>query len=189
MSETEVKVVKYPDRKNLVLRWIDPETGRKRTKSAKTTRRREAERMAAKLEADIKAGLLSGPPAVTWKEFKQAYQDDYLSSLADATFCTVGTTFAHVERILKPKLLKDLTGAAIATWQTKLRAEGSGGGHDRDSFQALESIPAMGLRYGAAGVGPEDQDAQEVQSGQDEGQGRHPGRVREDAGQNRIGGR
>ena len=30
----------------------------------------------------------------------------------------------HVEKILKPKLLKDLTGAAIASWQTKLRAEG-----------------------------------------------------------------
>ena len=27
MSEIEVKVVKYPDRKNLVLRWIDPGNG------------------------------------------------------------------------------------------------------------------------------------------------------------------
>jgi integrase len=124
MNELEVKVVKYPDRKNLVLRWIDPDTGNKKTKSAKTTRRREAERKAAKLEADLKAGLLSGPPAVTWQEFKQAYQDDCLSSLSDATFSTVGTTFMYVEKILKPKLLKDLTGAAIATWQTKQRAEG-----------------------------------------------------------------
>jgi hypothetical protein len=53
MNETEVKVVKYPDRKNYVLRWIDPETGNKKTKSAKTTRRREAEREATRLEADL----------------------------------------------------------------------------------------------------------------------------------------
>ena len=124
MNEFEVKVVKYPDRKNLVLRWIDPDTGNKKTKSAKTTRRREAERKAAKLEADLKDGLLSGPPAVTWQEFKQAYQDDYLSSLADSTFRIVNTTFNQVEEVLKPKLLKDLTSALIATWQTRLRTRG-----------------------------------------------------------------
>ena len=60
MNEIEVKVVKYPDRKNLVLRWIDPETGRKRTKSAKTTRKREAQRLAGKLEADLAAGKVAG---------------------------------------------------------------------------------------------------------------------------------
>lgn len=124
MNETKVSVVRYKDRKNLVLRWTDPDTECKRTKSAKTPRRREAEREAAKLEADLKAGLLSGPPAVTWEEFKQAYQDDCLSGLADATFRTVSTTFAYVEKFLKPKLVKDLTAAGIATWQTKLRADG-----------------------------------------------------------------
>ena len=72
----------------------------------------------------MKAGLLSGPPAVTWQEFKQAYQDDYLSSLSDSTFSAVSTAYKYVDAIVKPKLLKDLTAAAIAAWQTKMRVEG-----------------------------------------------------------------
>ena len=83
MSEMEVKVVKYPDRKNLVLRWIDPETGHKRTKSAKTTRRREAERMAARIEADLKAGKMATAGKTSWEDFRQRYEEDYVSGLAD----------------------------------------------------------------------------------------------------------
>ncbi len=59
MNKTEVKVVKYPDRKNLVLRWIAPETGHKKTRSAKTSRRREAERAAARMEANLAVGKMA----------------------------------------------------------------------------------------------------------------------------------
>ena len=122
--KTRVAVVRYRDRKHLVLRWHDPETGRQRTKSAKTTRRRDAEREAARLEADLKAGKLSGPPAWTWAHFKAQYQEQHLSGLADRTFRTMLTVAGHVERICAPALVSSLTSDKISRFQSTLRAEG-----------------------------------------------------------------
>jgi hypothetical protein len=82
----KVGVVKYDDRPNLVLLWTDPETGRLRTKSAGTPRRRDAERAAAKLEAEISDGKHSAMASVTWQEFRTCYEEDSLSGLADRTF-------------------------------------------------------------------------------------------------------
>ena len=48
MNEITVHVVTYPDRDNLVMRYVDPMTGKQRRRSTKTTKRREAEKLAAK---------------------------------------------------------------------------------------------------------------------------------------------
>ena len=113
-SEVKVSVVKYPDRDNLVLRWTDPATGRQRTKSAKTKRRREAERAAERLERELAERKPDGPETVTWAEFLEAYQDEHLSGLARATSKICQTMFGHIERIVKPKMLTDLTGRATS---------------------------------------------------------------------------
>ena len=55
-SEIEVRVVKYPDRKYLMMRYIDPITGKQIARSTRTTKRWEAERLAAKWEAELREG-------------------------------------------------------------------------------------------------------------------------------------
>ena len=145
----EVKVAKYPDRKNLVLRWTDSVTGKPKTKTSGTTRRREAERAAAKLEANLLSGQSDSCPAITWKDFRNRYETDYLSTLADGTYRSVCTTFTYVEEITAPELLRDLTAANIATWQSRLRMEGLAaatvGLHSRQLKAALNWAHDMGL--------------------------------------------
>lgn len=124
MNTTKVTVVKYGDRKNLVLRWTDPEWGRVRTKSAGTSRRREAERAAAALESEIAAGRHGTAASLTWQEFRSCYEEDCLSGLADRTFSIVQTVFKTVERLCNPRKLFDLTALRITSMQTALRQEG-----------------------------------------------------------------
>ena len=78
MSTFKVRAVKYSDRKNLVLRWTDA-NGNPKTKTSGTPRRREAERAAVRLEADLHNEKHEGPPAITWRAFRRAYERDYLA--------------------------------------------------------------------------------------------------------------
>jgi hypothetical protein len=72
----------------------------------------------------LKAGKLSGPPAVTWQEFRQPYQDEHLSGLSDRTFQLMQTVTNQLDRICSPSLLIDITSEKVSTFQAKLRAEG-----------------------------------------------------------------
>ena len=54
-NEIKVSVVKYRDRKNLMMRYKDPISGVLYARTTKTTNKRDAERAAAKWEADAVA--------------------------------------------------------------------------------------------------------------------------------------
>jgi hypothetical protein len=50
-------VQKFPDRANLVLQWSDPDTGKRRSKTAGTRDRNLAELRRADLEAALNSGV------------------------------------------------------------------------------------------------------------------------------------
>ena len=65
-STIHVRVKKYGDRRNLVLYYRDPVTENVVTRSAGTTRRREAERAAAQWERELRSGR-----PITTEEFER----------------------------------------------------------------------------------------------------------------------
>ena len=85
-NEIKVVVVKYPDRKNLTMRFTDPMTGKQIARSTRTANHRQAERCAAKWEAELQEGRYKRPSMTTWEEFRERYEQEYLSGLADGTF-------------------------------------------------------------------------------------------------------
>ena len=86
MSEQiRVTVIEYADRKNLLLSYRDPNTGRLKTKSAGTADRKTAEKAAAVFEAELRDGRYSSPSRTTWKEFCERYEAEVLSGLASGT--------------------------------------------------------------------------------------------------------
>ena len=60
-EEIKVTVCKYPDRPNLVLRYIDPLTGKQKTKSAGTSDEGEAIKAAGKWEDELRTGRYRRP--------------------------------------------------------------------------------------------------------------------------------
>jgi len=122
-NSIRVHVVRYPDRKNLVMRYTDPSNGKQVQRSTGTNKKREAERIAAKWEADLQEGRYRKPGGMMWEEFIDRYDTEVLSGLADKTAPVVYTVFNSVERILNPQHLREMTTDRISVFQSTLRKE------------------------------------------------------------------
>ena len=117
-------VVNFPDRKNLMLRYIDPITHKQKYKSSGTTNRKEANKAAGKWEAELKEGRYAAPCHLSWAEFRRRYEDEALPALAERTAEPRAAAMNHVEAILSPRKLSDPTAEALSRLQSDMRKLG-----------------------------------------------------------------
>lgn len=123
-DEIRVHVVKYPDRDNLVMRYLDPLTNKHVTKSARTTKQSEAEKAAGKWEAELRDGRYKAICRMTWKEFRKKYETEVLPGFADGTGDCKATVMNHLEKAINPQRVADITTARLSAFVAKLRADG-----------------------------------------------------------------
>lgn len=155
METIKVHVVEFSDRKFYMMQYVDPLTGRKKTRSAKVERtgrkreRTQAERAAAQWEADLREGRYKEPSKVSWEEFRERYETEVLPSLADSTEEKVCCVFNVVERLLRPTRLRDLTADRLSYYQRRLREmgrrESTIDGHLAHLIAAMNWAVEMGL--------------------------------------------
>jgi integrase len=126
MSENELKVtvIRRSGRRFLTMRFVDPVTGKQKTRSTKTSSRRDAERVAAKWEAELQEGRYHEPSRITWDEFRERYEDEKLSSLSSNTAEATSAAFNHLEKIVNPRNLNALNPAILSRFQAELRKTG-----------------------------------------------------------------
>ena len=118
-----VHVVDY-DRKSLYMRYRDLQTGKQHTRSTGTSKRRDAERAAAKWEAELREGRYHAPSKTTWIEFRERYEREVLLSHKQTSHAKACIVLGQLERILKPKVLRDLTADRLSHYQAVLRERG-----------------------------------------------------------------
>jgi len=129
MSDVNVTVVEFSDRRCYQMQWRDPITRRKKTKSSGVERTgkkrelREAERKAGILQKELCEGTYKHRNKITWAEFRERYEAEELSGLTDGTFKKVGTVFSKVEEVLKPSRLSELNKAAIGKLKASMRRD------------------------------------------------------------------
>lgn len=127
MDEIKVRVVEFGDRKHYQMQYRDPMNGRKVTRSTgvecsgRKRERTEAERVAAKWEAEVREGRYHSPSKITWQDFRERYEREVLSGLAQTTDLKVSGVFNAIENILNPTRLNELTAARLSHFQAKLR--------------------------------------------------------------------
>jgi integrase len=126
MSENEIKVTvsKLADRPRFIMRYIDPVTGKRHSRSTEATTRRDAERAAAKWEAELQEGRYQATSNITWNEFRERYESEKLASLAKPTADSAATAMNHLERLITPRNLTVLTSTILSKFQAKMRLEG-----------------------------------------------------------------
>ena len=79
MNDTiKVHVVKYPNRKNLVLRYYDGDRGKQVAKSAGTADLKEANKLAILWEAELREGRYAKPSRMAWATFRESYSTNVL---------------------------------------------------------------------------------------------------------------
>jgi integrase len=123
-DEIKVTVCRYPDRDNLVLRYIDPVTGKQKTKTAGTPDESEAIKAAGKWEDELRSGRYAPPSRMTWQDFRKRHRAEFQSGVAVRTGKKFATAFNVVERLMKPTRLRDVTTEAVSRWILALRDEG-----------------------------------------------------------------
>jgi len=148
-GEIKVSVFKYPDRRNLVLGYDDPLTGKRVTKSAKTSDPTAAERAAAVWQDELTSGRYVAPLKMTWQDFRQRYEKEKLQSLAPGSLLAARITLDYIEEIVNPDRLAKITADVVSRFQSKLRDRGiketTTAHHMRNVKAALRWAVSMGL--------------------------------------------
>jgi integrase len=131
MSEKRVSVWihHYADRAHLILMWVDPDTGRRKSKSAETADPKVAEDKRVDLESDLNNGRHQEASRMAWERFRELITEQYVSQLRPATRHVYANVFNLFERICNPRRLRSITEQTISTFATGLRkTAGNGGG-------------------------------------------------------------
>jgi hypothetical protein len=147
MSEgIRVYVVKYPDRKMLAMRYRDPVTGKQVARSTGETRRKEADRVAAKWEAELREGRYASPSKTTWADLVDRYSAEKLAGLSHGTNSKVESLLSVVDQLMNPSGLK--VAQVDARWVSRLRTELRNAGRAETTIDGhCRHLKAM-LRWG-----------------------------------------
>jgi integrase len=126
MTEARITVyiLEQKDRHFLKLEWVEPETGRRRSKSAKTANRADAEKARADLEYELNHGLASEPSKMPWERFRGLYEDEKLAGAREATRKKAGYVFDAFEELAHPRTLGVISERTLSRYATQLREKG-----------------------------------------------------------------
>jgi integrase len=118
-----VWVQRFKDRPHLVLQWTDPDTGRRKSQSAKTADEGEAEDARADLEADLNAGRYQEVSRMTWERFRELFEEEYVAPLRENTRRNYAATLDAFERLCSPRSLRGVSERTVSAFAAGLRKE------------------------------------------------------------------
>jgi integrase len=119
-----VWVQRFKDRERLVLQWLDPETGRRRSKSAGTADLKEAEKACADLEYEMNHGIAHEANRMPWETFRNIYEEEKLTGSREGTRKKAGYVFDAFEALARPRILGQVTERTLSRYVTQLREKG-----------------------------------------------------------------
>ncbi|HCK40547.1 MAG TPA: hypothetical protein DHW22_02830, partial [Planctomycetaceae bacterium] len=123
-EEIKVHVVEFKDRKNLVMRYLDPLTNKHVGRSTGTSKKSDAVKVAAKWEAELQEGRYQKPSFASWEDFREKYETEVLPGLAATTAQKVSSVFNTLERILNPTRVNKITPSRLSYLVAQMRKDG-----------------------------------------------------------------
>jgi len=116
-----VWVQRFKDRPHLMLQWIDPETGRRKSKSAETADEKKAEQVRADHESDLNNGRYQEASKLDWERFRELFEEEYLAGLRLSTREKYTTVLDVFEQICAPAKLRAVTERTISSFVKGMR--------------------------------------------------------------------
>jgi integrase len=126
-----VWVQRFKDRPHLMLQWSDPETGRRKSKSAGTADEGEAER--ADLEYELNHGLHKQTAQMSWERFRELFEQEFVAQRRANTRRNYRVTLDLFEQVCRPSSLRSVSGRTVSAFAAGLRRLPGCGGAMRDS--------------------------------------------------------
>jgi integrase len=127
MSKADKRIVvwvqHFKDRDSLVLQWIDPDTGKRKSVSAGTNYKPMAECKARELEYELNHGLHKEASNISWEKFRQLFEAEYLSGRRANTIDNYADTFNSFEQLCNPTSLRGITARTLSAFVGALRKQ------------------------------------------------------------------
>ncbi len=123
MKKNTVRVRHRPDREHLQLAFTDPLTGRTLTKSAGSSKPKDAERAAAVWELEL--SQRSGLTTTGWDIFRSRFEDEHLETVGQGTakqYMYALDRFAQI--IGRPRDINLINGSTMSQFAAQLRKSG-----------------------------------------------------------------
>lgn len=142
-AKIKVYVIDY-NRRFLVLQWTDPTTGKRVTRSSKTTKRREASIKAAELEKKLNETRATGDGSISWSTFFNLYQLRELSGHEPVTERWHTSKLTVFESKMHPTTLADVNSICLARYVAQLR----GAKYTEETIRGHMVAVRIALRWG-----------------------------------------
>jgi len=145
-DELRVHVRGPAGRVHWMLQWKDTVTGLTKSRSSgvrrigKNGNRAEAERVAAKLQAELEGGLLPHAGKMAWEAFRERYEMEHVPSLAAETGAKIQVVFGLVDRVLHVERLRDIDERRLSYLAAALRKEGKSESTIHSYLSTLKAI-------------------------------------------------
>jgi integrase len=124
-----VWVQQFKDRGSLMLQWIDPDTGKRKSKSAKTDDPDKAEQKRADLEYELNNGKYQEVSRMSWERFREQFGEEFVAGRRANTRRNYRVALDLFEKVCKPTTLRGITERTISAFAAGLRKlPGHGGG-------------------------------------------------------------
>jgi integrase len=116
-----VWVQRFKDRAHLMLQWIDPDTGKRKSQSAGTADEKKAEQARADLEADLNHGRYQETSRMTWAVFRELFEREYVADKRKNTRASYEDTLDLFERLCHPGRLRSITERTLSQFVAGMR--------------------------------------------------------------------
>jgi integrase len=129
MTEKRVTVwvQRFPDRTNLMLQWLDPDTGKRKTKTADTADEKEAEKARADLEYELNHGKYLEASRMTWERFRELFEEEFVATRRPRTQECYAATLDLFEKLCSPARLRSISERTISAFAKAMRQGDKGG--------------------------------------------------------------
>lgn len=123
MAEKRINVwvQRFKDRPTLMLQWLDPESGKRRSKSAETADEEVAEQKRADLEYELNNDRFQDVSRMSWERFREVFEDEYLPGCREETQKVYRNTFNLFEDICNLTSVRSINERTISAFVAGLR--------------------------------------------------------------------
>jgi integrase len=116
-----VWVQRFNDRPYPMLQWIDPETGRRKSKSAGTVDEKAVEDARADLEYELTHGKYLEASRMAWERFRELFEEEYLPNLRPGTRKAYRRVLDLFEELCHPGKVRSINERTVSRFVTGLR--------------------------------------------------------------------
>jgi hypothetical protein len=116
-----VWLTSFPDRKNLMLQWKDPDTNKVKSKSAQTADPKEAESRRVDLEADLNNGRYAEASRMGWECFRELFEDEYVATRRPNTRRNFAVMLDHFENLCPVTKVSAVSERTVSAFAAALR--------------------------------------------------------------------